>query len=562
MLAAPTREGLAEAIAARRDVRRFRADEVPDDVLARVLAAGHAAPSVGHCQPWRFVVVRSAATREAAAVLADRERLRQAAGMTAEAARHLLSLRLEGLREAPVGVVMCCDRRARAAGVLGRASFPDADMWSCAAAVQNMWLTARAEGLGLGWVTLLPPPGLAALLGLPAGVETLGWLCLGWPDERPPGPGLERAGWSQRLPLSDVVLYERWPALPGEPASPVDRSAPAGEPMISSATRVRALDADDALLAVPGGLGLLGDVLSSLAGLPRPPGGGRGALVIAAADHPVTACGVSGFPASTTRIVATALGAGQAMGAVAARAAGLDLVLIDAGVDGGLVPGWRDCRPTRPGGNLAYADALHAEDAERLLRDGVAMGDTLAAAGVIALGEVGIGNTTVAAAVAAALTGAAVHEVVGRGAGSDSAGVARKRSVVSQALARTGYGTPITALDWTDLIRLLAGLGGGEVCVLVGVILGAALAGAPVVLDGLLTGAAALAAVRHDPRVRAALVAGQRSAEPGHALVLRELGLEPLLDLRLRAGEGVGAALATGVLAVGQRLREDTCRTA
>src|SRR3954453_10047026 len=186
---------LHAGIEGRRDVRQSRADPVPTELLRRVLAAGHSAPSVGHSQPWRFVVVTEQATRDRAAVLADRERLRQAELLTPDRRARLLDLQLDGIREAPVGVVVACDRRAPAGGVLGRATFPDTDLWSCACAIQNIWLAARAAGLGLGWVTLFQPADLAALLHLPDGVETLGWLCLGGPDERPPEPGLERHGW-------------------------------------------------------------------------------------------------------------------------------------------------------------------------------------------------------------------------------------------------------------------------------------------------------------------------------------------------------------------------------
>src|SRR6185437_4862655 len=254
-LAEPTRAALAEVIAARRDVRRFRPDPVSDEILSDVLAAGHAAPSVGHSQPWRFIVVRDPAVRAGAAVMADRARLAQARQLDPDSARHLRSLQLEGIREAPVGVVVCCDRRARPAGVLGRATFPDTDLWSCACAIENIWLTARGHGLGLGWVTLFEPAELAGLLHLPEGVVTLGWLCLGWPDERPPAPGLERHGWSRRMPLAHVVLADRWPEAEA-PAAPDDRSAPD-----KRADRVRARDAEDRLLAAPGSLGLLGDTL-------------------------------------------------------------------------------------------------------------------------------------------------------------------------------------------------------------------------------------------------------------------------------------------------------------
>lgn len=589
-LSAEVRAGLTQVISARRDVRRFRAEAVPDDLLRRVLEAGHAAPSVGHSQPWRFLIVRSADTRAAAAVLADRERLRQAAGMTEEAARQLLSLRLEGLREAPVGVVVCCDRRTRAAGVLGRATFPDSDVWSCVAAVQNMWLTARAEGLGMGWVTLFRPEDLAGLLGLPDGVRTVGWLCLGWPDERPPAPGLERAGWSRRRPLDEVVIEERWPEPAGEPSPPPDHATARPDPV--AAARVRARDRDDTLLAVPGALGLLGDVLADLAGPATrdagAPGGisggisggadggvdgsaggsadggvlAGGTLVVAAADHPVTAHGVSAYPAETTAILARALASRQGLGAVAAVNAGLEMLLVDAGVDGPPLAGWRDERPRERRGDLVGADALAETDAARLLAAGEAIGTALARCGPVVLGEIGIGNTTVAAALAAALTGAPVDTLVGRGAGSDSAGIARKQAVVTGALARAGYGAGVSKLERDELVQLLCALGGGEVCLLTGVVLGGADAGATVVLDGMLTGVAALAALRHRPPVRSALVAGHRSAEPGHALVLRELGVEPLLDLRLRAGEGIGAALAVGLLRHGERVRADGARTA
>ena len=160
--------------------------------------------------------------------------------MEPEAGRHLLDLDLEGIREAPLGLVVVCDRRTAAVGVLGRATFVDADLWSCACAIENLWLAARAEGLGVGWVTLFEPGELAVLVGAPEGVETLGWLCVGWPDERPPAPGLERRGWSTRLPLASLMIRERWPEESGGPAPPQSRapaSAPLGAPGLGAVGR-------------------------------------------------------------------------------------------------------------------------------------------------------------------------------------------------------------------------------------------------------------------------------------------------------------------------------------
>lgn len=550
---AATREALAAVIGARRDVRRFRPDEVGDDLVAELLAAGHAAPSVGHSQPWRFIVVRDPLVRANAAVMADRARMAQSRHLDPESARHLRSLQLEGIREAPVGIVVCCDRRARPDGVLGRATFPDADLWSCACAIQNIWLTARARGLGLGWVTLFEPAELHALLSLPDGVVTLGWLCIGWPDERPPAPGLERHGWSRRLPLDDVLLRERWPAT-AEPATPRDRARDTG------AARVRARDDEDRLLAAPGSLGLLGDTLIRVqaAGVGDEPG----VLLIAGADHPVADLGVSAFPRSTTRLVARALAAGQGQGTAIAASIGLDVRLADCGIDGERVEGWADCRPPGARGDLAGSDALERQAVTWLLDAGERLGRQFAARGPLAVGEVGIGNTTVAAGLAAALLALPARDVAGRGAGSDTAMVARKQQVVGAGLARmAGRIPPPGQLAAGDMVDLLAGLGGPEQVLLTGVCLGAADAGGLVVLDGLLTSVSALVAVRHRPQVQAHLVAGQVSAEPAHQRVLDALGLEPLLDLRLRAGEGVGAVLALSLITRARRARKMTAAT-
>ena len=545
---AVARDAFYGILGARRDIRRYRPDAVPDAVLTRILEAGHQAPSVGHSQPWRFVVVRDPAQREQAAWMADQQRLAQAAQLEPESARQLLDLQLEGIREAPLGIVVCCDRRTPAAGVLGRATFPDADLWSCACAIQNLWLAARAEGLGMGWVTLFEPDQLGSLLGLPAGVVTLGWLCLGWPDERPPAPGLERAGWSRRQPLADVVLTDRW----SETGAPVSHlRAPVQDDVVG------ARDSADVLLTPPGSLGVLDRAVDRAVALGHS-SLETGVLVLAAGHHPVLSLGVSAFDDSVTDDVVTAARAGEAVGTVAARASGLRSVVVDCGT---------------ASGNLRDDDALTAAAVEALVARGRAFvsadgratplfegwdrGATRPSSsgppGLVALGEVGMGNTTVAAALAAVLLDLRAEDVVGLGAGADSAMLERKRSVVAGAVARVG--------STTEPLRALAAVGGPEVAYLTGVVLGAAEAGAVVVLDGLLTSLAALCAVLLEPAVDQHLVAGQRSRERAHSAVLARLGLEPLLDLRLRAGEGAGACLAAGLLLSGLRVRRESART-
>src|SRR5699024_8769746 len=166
-------EALASVVAGRRDIRRYRPDPVPEQLLTAVLEAGHRAPSVGHSQPWRFIVVTDPTTRDRAAHMADRARLDQASHLDSDRAARMLDLKLEGLREAPVGVVVACDRRTPATGVLGRATFPDADLWSCATAIENMSLTARAHGPGTGRVALSDPHQRPRLRGRPHRVVAL-----------------------------------------------------------------------------------------------------------------------------------------------------------------------------------------------------------------------------------------------------------------------------------------------------------------------------------------------------------------------------------------------------
>jgi nicotinate-nucleotide--dimethylbenzimidazole phosphoribosyltransferase len=617
---------LARVIGARRDIRRFRPDPVDSDLLWSLLDAAHQAPSVGHSQPWRFVVVRDPVTRQRAAVLADRARLAQAAALDERSGRHLLDLDLEGIREAPVGIVVCCDRRAPAGGVLGRATLPEADVWSCACAIENLWLAARAAGLGVGWVTLFGPGELVELVGAPDGVVSLGWLCVGWPDERPPAPGLERRGWSERRPLGEVVLTERWPAA-GGPERPRSRLRPP-----SPAAVVAARDQADRLLAPPGALGVLDRAVDRVLALGRPvvgaggPGGGRfaGSLVLVAADHPVADLDVSPYPTSVTRHVMEAALAGSSLGAVAAAHAGLALIVVDAGVNEAGVneagvneAGVNEAGVSRAGvsragvsragvsragvsragvsraggeeagaalaghggdlvaavgstarrhravdarGDLVTGDALSRADVARLVAAGHVVGLEAGAAGLVALGEVGVGNTTVAAAVAAVVLELDADTVVGLGSGADSAMVARKVAVVDAATRRWAERRPLGPAS--DPWEVMAAVGGPELAVLAGVCLGAAEAGAVVVLDGLATSVAALTAVMAEPAVAAHLVAGQRSRERAHGPVLDALGLEPLLDLRLRAGEGAGACLAAGLLAGAVEIRRRTATTA
>lgn len=204
------RTGVYNAIYKRRDIRSFRSDPVPDDLLWRILDAAHHAPSVGYMQPWNFVVIRSAETKAKLGALADREV--QALGLYYDGDRGALyrRLKVEGLREAPVTVCVTNDPSRGGPHVLGRNSIPETDAYSVACAVQNLWLAARAEGLGVGWVSFYRKPDVRAVLGLPAHIDPVALLCIGYTDWFTDQPLLEVAGWNQRGDLTKLVFSERW----------------------------------------------------------------------------------------------------------------------------------------------------------------------------------------------------------------------------------------------------------------------------------------------------------------------------------------------------------------
>jgi 5,6-dimethylbenzimidazole synthase len=205
------REAVYRAIFTRRDVRgQFRPDPIPDDVLFRVLSAAHHAPSVGFSQPWDFILIDNVEQRQAVKKMFDRENARAAQNYTGERGELYRSLKLEGILDSPLNVCVTCDRQRGGPHVLGRNTVLDADLFSTCLAVENLWLAARAEGLGAGWVSILDPLELARLLELPDHVVPMAYLCLGYVTEFLAEPELQTAGWRDRLPLTEVVHANRW----------------------------------------------------------------------------------------------------------------------------------------------------------------------------------------------------------------------------------------------------------------------------------------------------------------------------------------------------------------
>ena len=205
------RAAVYRAIETRRDVRdEFLPDPLPDELVMRLLAAAHAAPSVGFMQPWNFILIRDGGVREAAWAAFSRAN-DEAAEMFPENRRDLYrSLKLEGIRKAPLSICVTCDPDRAGPVVLGRTHNPRMDVYSTVCAVQNLWLAARAEGVGVGWVSIFRDEDVRSLLGIPERIEIVAWLCLGYVDRLYAEPELAVKGWRRRLPLEELIFRDRW----------------------------------------------------------------------------------------------------------------------------------------------------------------------------------------------------------------------------------------------------------------------------------------------------------------------------------------------------------------
>ena len=324
-------------------------------------------------------------------------------------------------------------------------------------------------------------------------------------------------------------------------------------PALDEAAMEAARQRQNQLTKPPGSLGRLEELSIQLAGItgkPQPTVE-RKAIVVMAGDHGVTAEGVSAYPAEvTSQMVLNFLHGGAAINVIA-RQVGAKVVVVDMGVASDLNPHPEliDRKVATGTANMALGPAMSVDQAETALAVGMEIAAGLAGEGMhlIGTGEMGIGNTTASSAITAALTGAPMAEVVGRGTGVDAAGFARKIEIVHRALA-------VNRPAADDPIEVLAKVGGYEIAGLTGLILGSAAARIPVVIDGFITGAAALVAARLEPRSTGYMIASHQSAEIGHRIVLEALGLSPLFKLDLRLGEGTGAALAMPIIEAAVRL--------
>ncbi|TGK14063.1 nicotinate-nucleotide--dimethylbenzimidazole phosphoribosyltransferase [Leptospira fletcheri] len=540
------KEGLYKAIYTRRDIRSYLSDPIEDEVLFRLLDAAHHAPSVGFTQPWNFLLIREISVKKA--VYDHFVSVNEAASKSYEGDRKLKynSLKLQGILDAPVSILFTCDRNRDPGNLLGRSTNRNTDLYSACLAVQNFWLAAQAEGLGAGWMSIFEPEFIKKLLEIPETVEPIALMTLGKPVWVPRSPILETVGWKARQNLSDLVYENRW----GVPSHLSSGTEPEEDRISSNSETLQ--QRMDSLTKPVGSLGVLEDYIFKICNIQKTsrPVFNPKAILLFAGDHGIAEEGVSAYNRHVTaQMTYMFLSGGAAINSLC-RGNGIDLYLNDLGVDHdfGDTVGLNHAKVRRGSRNFLKEPAMTEAETELAIEFGRESVRKLENRyGFLGIGEMGIGNTTSAAAIVCSILGKPPEECVGAGTGVGRSTLEKKIRVIAQGLEKHKRAD---RNEWNSLVCF----GGYEIAAMVGVIEEAVLRGIPVILDGMITGAAALVAFRRNPGVVSSCIAGHISSEPAHRWILEELDLRPVLDLSLALGEGSGAALAMGVLESGCRL--------
>jgi len=554
---ASRRAAVYDAIAMRRDVRQgFTMDPVDDAVLERILVAAHQAPSVGLSQPWDFLLLRDPEQRRRIQAMAARQRDTFAASLPTGRTRLFDGLKVEAILTTPLNIVVTCDPTRGGAYTLGRHADPRMAPFSAALSVQNLWLAARAEGIGVGWVSFFDPDELARALDLPPYLDVVAYLCVGHVEQFPTAPELALSGWARKRPLA-------WAVHDGTYG---DRRLPGGKPMslltetiaaiVPAPTEVMAAAEErQSMLTKPrGSLGALEDLGTRLCGMYAecpPPLPEPVAIAVFAADHGVHAQGVSPWPQEvTTQMVGNFLAGGAVINALG-RQVGAEVTVVDVGVAGEVppAPGLMARKVAAGTADMTQGPAMTPAQVQAAIEVGIDVARDLVAQGnrLLVTGDMGIANTTASAALISVFTGLGVAEVTGRGTGIDDAMLEKKVAVIETAIR-------INEANSQDPVGALAGVGGLEHAAMVGYLLAAAALRTPVILDGVIACSAALVARAIAPDAADYWVAGHRSVEPGASAALVHLALVPLVDLDLRLGEGSGAALAVPLVQAAARI--------
>lgn len=534
---------LEEIFHSRRDTRHFCSEAVPEEVLRKALEAGHAAPSVGLTDATRFYLIRSAEVKQEIKKLFE-EYNQKASDLITDPGQKssYSSLKLEGILDAPLGLVVAYDRSVLNNFTIGTIASNETIKFSAVCAVQNIWLSLTEQGYSMGWVSILNYYNFKKILNLPDEIEALGYFCVGKPaTDYDKQPMLQQLGWKKKSPHPVVVEIEFSGQL----------TAPYSEVNLNKQEVSRTLQEElqhliDNKTKPLGSLGILEDLARQIGLIQNTnkPRISRPHIVVFASDHGIAQHGVSAFPPEVTSQMVNNFLSGGAAVSVFCRQHQITLKVVDAGVNYDF-PGNRgiiDNKIAKGTQAFLQGPAMSKEEFKLCLQKGAEVASRLHEEGcnTIGFGEMGIGNTSSASALMSVLCNIPVANCAGKGTGLLDDQLKRKINILETAINNySGDGSAES---------LMAYYGGFEIMQIAGAMIEASKRGMVIIVDGFICTSAFLCAYKLHPAVKENAIFAHQSDEKGHKLLLDHLKAKPLLHLSMRLGEGSGAAVAFPIL--------------
>jgi len=528
---------LEDLLKLRRDTRHFTKDPIPDEVLKKALEAGHMAPSVGLTDATRYFIIRSDEIKQAVKKLFDQYNYKAYQQIETDEQKSVYqSLKLEAIVDAPLGLVICYDRSVLNDFTIGTVASNDTLKFSAVCAIQNIWLSLTEQGYSMGWVSILNYYQFKKILNLPAEIEPLGYFCVGKPaTDYEKQPMLQQLGWKIKSAQPDVKEIR----LLNKPsaAKKIQDDKYVGKKL--SAQLKACIDGKTKPL---GSLGMLeelaeqiGEVFQTLSPQIKQP-----QLVVFAADHGIAQHGVSAYPQEVTRqMVGNFLEGGAAIN-VFCKQHEIDLQIVDAGVNYDFAPNAQIINSKIAKGTKSFLQgaAMSLDELELCLEKGAEVVAKVNEEGcnTIGFGEMGIGNTSSAAVLMSVLLNLPLDDCIGAGTGVYQEQLLKKKEILQLAVSRYQ--------GEQDPNQLMAYFGGFEIMQMAGAILEAKKRNMLILIDGFICTVAYLCAFKINAAVKNNAVFSHQSDEQGHRLLLAKLSAKPLLQLKLRLGEGTGCALA------------------
>lgn len=540
---------LLDLLRMRRDTRHFTDDPLPDYVLEKALEAAHLAPTVGLSEATRFYIIREKTVKETIHALFASENEKIQEKISGETADKYRQLKLQAILDSPAGIIVTTDYSVLHHFTIGVSGTADTLQWSSVCAVQNLWLSLTEQGYSLGWVSILDYHQLKKILGLPAHEFPLGYFCVGKAaTDYQNQPMLQQKGWKNKSAHPVVkeirtLFGDTTTKLTPTPVS--DRATHFDDRLGDALTekinqKTKPIGSLGKLEQIAWQAGMVQHTLSPEIRQPH--------IVVFAGDHGIAKTGlVNPYPQAVTRqMVQNFLSEGAAIN-VFCQQHSIGLTIVDAGInyywtaDDSCTTHLVNRKIGYGTANYLEGPAMTSDELFRCIQSGKEIVQSIAAKGCncIGFGEMGIGNSSSAALLMHGLTGVALEDCIGRGTGVSDEQFIRKISILQKVAQLHSIGT-LSAKP----LELLSAIGGFEIAMMTGAYLAAVAANMLIVVDGFIATAALLPAFEMDKQILQNCLFAHTSGEKGHQKMLDFLGVDTLLQLDMRLGEGTGAALA------------------